>query len=520
MSRRRPRSWRRISLVTRMIAIVAVLVLVATAAGGVSAYLVARATIEGEIQFAGQSLAHSLSGSIVTLINKPGAEGELQMALNQLLEVDDEGRISDAYIVSKDMHIMAARDPQRVGKRFTELDGLAKVDHMYVVRRPGFGTSIAAPVQWGKTSKRTLGYVVLFSSEKAFTAARDRVLIWFTGIFLAAVLAAILFTRLVMRRLLQPVVDLGEAARALADGNSDYPLDPPQSQDEIGVATRSFLAMRDAQKIFVRFSNPALVRRIRDGLVPERPEEVKLAIGFGDGVRFTDWSSANTAAEISTMLTDYFTLFGLLVEEFDGIVEKFIGDAVMSYYGLHSEAGTESVARDAIRTHLCGQIVFGLANRVFRDYQRRLPLRFRFGIATGKCVVGPMGARGVKQDYTIIGTTVNLASRLEGLAQPGGLTIDNFTYQNAGGADFLVAEEPREERIKGFTDPVKVYVVTGLREPAENQRLSELLVQYFERDAVRDVLRLDDEQHATFREEVERVLTASTLALPVETPAA
>ncbi len=509
-------SWRRASLVNRMVLVVALLLLAATSAGGALAYVMASSTIEEEIQFAGLSLGHSLASSIVTLVTKPGGNDELQMALNQLLEMDNEGRISDAYIVSSELLVLAAKDKAEVGRTFSRYPGLAAVESARAVRTPGFGTSIMAPVQWGQTNKRTLGYVVLFIGEKAFTAARNRILVSFALVFLLAVTVTVYLTRFVLQRLLRPVVALGEAARQLADGNSDYLLENPESEDEVGVATHSFLAMRDAQKIFVRFSNPALVRKIQSGIVPDRPEEVKLTIGFGDGVRFTDWSTAHTAAEISGMLTDYFTLFGLLVDHFDGIVEKFIGDAVMSYFGLHSERGAQQVARDAILTHFCGQLVLHTANEVFSRFHRRLPLYFRFGIATGKCVVGPMGAVGVKQDYTLIGNTVNLASRLEGVAQPGGLAIDNFTFQNAGGEAFLVVEGPHPEAIKGFSQPVPVYKVSGLRDAGEQERLGEFLLRFFTSYAVQSVLQVPAAHLSQWRNELKGRLLGTQLLLPTQ----
>ena len=96
------------NFVTRMILVVLFLVLAATMASGAFAYLVAIWAVEDEIEFAGQSLVHGLSGSIVTIINKAGAEGELQVILNQSLTVDKEGRIADASIISKDMTVVAA----------------------------------------------------------------------------------------------------------------------------------------------------------------------------------------------------------------------------------------------------------------------------------------------------------------------------------------------------------------------------------------------------------------------------
>ncbi len=504
---------RKKSLVARITLVTATLVLGSTLAGGAAAYFVASRTIAAEIQFTGKSLVHSLSGSIMTIITKPGAEDELQMVLNTMLEMDAEGRISDATIIAKDLTVLAAKDASQVGRSYSQFAGLGDLTGIRLFRIPGHSTRIAAPIQWGRKRKRTLGYVVLSLGEQTFTTARRNILLTFSSLFLVATLLSIIIIRLALSKLLRPVVQLGEAAQALAEGNSDYPLTKPKRRDEVGIATESFLFMREAQKVFVRFSNPALVREIQSGRAPDTPQEVKLAIGFGDGVRFTDWSNAHTAVEISHRLTQYFTLFGQIVVAQKGIVEKFIGDAVMSYYGLHGDAGAIETSRGAVRTHVYGQHVFRIANIAFSRYHRLMTLRFRFGIATGKCVVGPMGAHGVKLDYTLIGNAVNLAARLEGIAEPGGLAIDNFTYLNVDGEQFLTAQGPQMESIKGFEKLIPIYRVTGFKQVEENERLKEFLLDFFERDFVKEILHLDHEQYEEFYAELVESLHRDSLTL-------
>ncbi|MFC1610715.1 adenylate/guanylate cyclase domain-containing protein [Myxococcota bacterium] len=499
--------------VTRMVLVTLFLVLGATLASGTSAYFVAIFTVEDEIEFAGQSLVHGLSGSIVTIITKPGAEGELQVILNQSLTVDKEGRIADALIISKDLTVVAAKDPSQVGRKYSRFSGLEDLKSMQTVNVRGSGTRIAAPVQWGQTNKRTLGYVVVTLSEHAFITARRGILISFSALFLIAALVTVFITRRVLQRLLKPVVDLGDAARALTEGNSDYPLEP-KSNDEIGIATQSFLKMRTAQRVFVRFSNPALVQEILEGRAPDLPVDVKLSVGFGDGVRFTDWSNAHTASEIGRLLSDYFTLFGQLVSAHGGIIEKFMGDAVMSYFGLHSEASVQA-SLQSLRTHVAGQHLLTLADEAFHRYHRRRVLKFRFGLATGRCVVGPMGARGLKLDYTIVGDTVNLASRLEGLAKPGGLAIDRFTYLNVEGEHCLECQGPMQEVVKGYEDPIHIYRVAGYRSEKEIDRLRQTLLGLLRTDEVRAVLRLTNEQFSEYFAAVEETLLSKDPALPV-----
>lgn len=506
------------TFLSRMILVTLFLVLAAVLASGTFAYIVAIQSIEEEIEFAGQSLLHGLSGSIVTIIAKPGPEGELQVILNQSLAVDKEGRVTDAFIVSKDLTVLAAKDTSQVGHKYLSFASLNDLDSMQTVHLRGSGTQIASPVQWGQTNKRTLGYVVITLSEHAFAKARRGILISFSALFLVASLVTVFLTRSVLQRLLRPVVNLGDAARALAEGNSNYPLEA-KGNDEIGVATQSFLQMRAAQRVFMRFSNPALVKEILDGRAPDVPVEAKLAVGFGDGVRFTDWSNVHTAAETSHYLSDYFTLIGQLVATYGGLIEKFMGDAVMTYYGFHGEASSQ-MSLQSLRAHIAMQHLLHIANHAFQHYHHRRVLWFRFGLAMGRCLMGPIGARGIKLDYTVVGETVNLASRLEGLASPGGLAIDRFTYLNVEGERSLESEGPTEEVVKGFVDPVCIYRVAGYRSKEENDRLRQTVLDAIRTDEVRDILGLTNEQFAELFTYSETKLMQQALALPLRESAA
>jgi len=508
-----------ISMITKMIVVTALLLLAASVAGGISSYLVAASAIEREIEFTAQQVVASLAGSITTVIKNPGAAGELQIALNKVLREDDEGRVVDAYILDKTLVVLAAKDTQAVGTQYS--GGLLgeQFRSVGILDSAETHTTVAAPVQWGKKKRRNLGYVVFSFSQGAVKKARNEIVLQFVLIFLIAFACTILFTRTVLKYLLRPVVTLGRAAYELAKGNYTFPIADIGGKDELAMSTRSFIKMREAQQIFVHFSNPALVRKILGGIAHDKAEEAKLTISFGDGVSFTSWSSAHTAAEISGMLTDYFTLAGKLVDAHNGIVEKFIGDCIMSYFGLDEES-TTTAARNAILALVCTQHVFNFSNYAFKRYHNRVPLQFRFGAASGKCVVGPMGAKGVKLDYTLVGSPVNLASRLESLAPAGGIVIDRFTYLNAGGDAFLSIKHTEvKHNVKGFEDVesgIRVLHVGNLSGAAQRAMTCEFLFGFLQRKDVQDILQLSDEQQREFLARVKERLDTTGLELPAQ----
>jgi len=511
----RPTTWKTLSMVAKVIVVTVALILGATTAGGLSAYLVTKSYLESEIAFTGRQLVGSLSSSITTLINKTGGEGELQVALKKLVSQDTDGRIQDAYILDTSFKILAASNQEQIGRQYTGPLNLESLTGLTTFAKSN-ATIVAAPVQWGKTDKAVvLGYVVFEFSSSTIDKALNRIILWFGLIFVVAIALSSVVTWAVLKRLLKPVVNLGQAAQALANGNSDFPIERSKGHDELAATTNSFLDMREAQKVFVRYANPALVQKILKGVAPDKAEEVKLTIGFGDGVKFTDWSSAHTPTEISDMLTDYFTIGGQLIDHYNGIIEKFIGDAVMSYFGIEAKEGAKKYAQNAIMANISIQHALSIASWSFKKFHSRVPLKFRFGLATGKCVVGPLGAKGVKLDYTIIGMIVNLASRMEGVAEPGGLAIDNFTFQNAGGESLLMAKGPTPVNVKGCKTPIPVYSVIGLSDPTEDERLRIMIRKFFERPDILEVLKLTPAQIHLLNAEVEK-RTSEPLRLPVK----
>jgi class 3 adenylate cyclase len=501
-----------IPMVTKTTLVTSILILFACLAGGIAAYLVAKGAIGREIRFAGEQLVSNLSGSITTVISKEGGEGELQLMLNKLLAKDTDGRILDANILNKSFVVLAAKDTKQVKNNYTGPLRLDHLDRLKIFQSHESSTLIAAPVTWGKDKPVTLGYVVFEFSQGPIERAQNRIILWFMVVFLVAITFTVAITRFVLRRFLKPIVKLGEAAHALAEGNLDFQIEEAHGRDEIATATNSFIAMRKAQAVFTRFSNPALVSKILKGIAPDKAEEVKLTICFGDGVKFTSWSGDQTARQIAERLTEYFTLGGKLVEMHGGIVEKFIGDAIMSYFGLGGSEEDKVYTRKAVETIICIQSAFSIANWAFKKFHNRVILQFRFGLATGKCVVGPIGALGVKLDFTIIGSTVNLASRLESIADPGGLAIASIT-QKIAGEEYLITLPPTQEPVKGFKDPVPVYKVIGLKDPADDQRLRKTLSDFFALEDILSIFKMNAEQASEFKREVEKRLS-EPLSLP------
>jgi adenylate cyclase len=164
-------------------------------------------------------------------------------------------------------------------------------------------------------------------------------------------------------------------------------------------------------------------------LIPE--QELELTIVFGDIKDFTRISQHLDPSEVISNLNNVFEIVTRHVYETNGDVDKFIGDA---FFGVFQKA------KDAVNA--CVKIQDEVAKLNSRRKKEKLdPIQFRFGIHTGPIIRGNVGGNE-RFDNTMIGDTVNTASRLESVCEPGEILISDLTREKAG------LKIPKERHIK------------------------------------------------------------------------
>ncbi|MDP2344450.1 MAG: adenylate/guanylate cyclase domain-containing protein [Deltaproteobacteria bacterium] len=206
-----------------------------------------------------------------------------------------------------------------------------------------------------------------------------------------------------------------------------------------------------------RFLSPALVEKaLRNELdVSKAGDKVQCTVLFSDIRGFTTISDGAAPEQVVSMLNEYFDAMVEVVFEHGGTLDKFIGDGLMAVWGTPVQADDDAVrcVRAAQRMRMALEDIVNSA----RTSRGEAPLHVGFGIATGRVVAGAMGARR-RLDFTVIGDTVNLASRLCGQAKPGQVLVDETTERIIKKAGVLaIALEPR--MVKGFAKPVAVFDV-------------------------------------------------------------
>src|ERR1700730_16471658 len=256
--------------------------------------------------------------------------------------------------------------------------------------------------------------------------------------------------------------------RAIEAGTHSEPLSI-LARDEVGELALSFNRMveelRTRERIkdtFGKFVDPRIVTRLI-GSGAEPAERRSLTLFSTDTKIFSGISEQLTASAVVNLLNSYFGAVADVIHAHHGFIDKYIGDAVMAFW-VSPFSGGDDHASDACLAALAQQeaIIQLRAQLPEITGMRRNPpkLAIRMGIATGEAVVGTIGS-DTARSYTVIGDTVNLASRLESINKLYGtsLILSEETYRMA--QQVIEARELDLVTVAGKTEPVRIYEAMG-----------------------------------------------------------
>ena len=184
-----------------------------------------------------------------------------------------------------------------------------------------------------------------------------------------------------------------------------------------------------------------------------------LTIFFSDLEGFTELTERLEPEVLTDLLTHYLTEMSKIALRWGGTIDKYIGDAIMIFFGDPASKGEKSDAVNCVRMAM--EMVDQLAEvrAIWKDKGLALPLNARMGIHTGICTVGNFGSED-RLDYTVIGNGVNLASRLESNAKPNSIFISEDTYLHVRSE--INCSKNNTIKVKGVSYPVQTYKVEGL----------------------------------------------------------
>ena len=277
------------------------------------------------------------------------------------------------------------------------------------------------------------------------------------AVAVAALLVALVVVLWISRNLSGPVTQLAQAAREIERGNFDVRV-PVKRRDELGALAFSFnqmaagLALQDKYRsVLNAVADPAVAQRLIEQTGRLGGELRHVTMLFCDIRGFTTLTENMPPGEVIDLLNEHMTLMTEIAYAHDGIVDKFVGDLIMVLFGAPVSCGS-----DAARAVQCAQAM--LEARAARNAGARHPIEVGIGIATGSVVAGCMGS-DQRLSYTVLGHSVNLASRLCGIAAKGEIIMDDETYAEARS---LVQAQPLEPvQLKGISSLVQPWRVVG-----------------------------------------------------------
>lgn len=217
-----------------------------------------------------------------------------------------------------------------------------------------------------------------------------------------------------------------------------------------------------------RYLTPTVWRAITEGREDQLAAERKrVTVFFSDIQGFSALSEELEAETLAEILNSYLNEMNKIATKNRGTIDKFMGDGVMILFGDNK---SEGIKKDCLR---CLAMAVEM-RRKMKELQAtwlklgvKKPLQIRMGINTGYCTVGSFGTNHY-MDYTVLGTHVNLASRLESAADPGEILLSHESWSLV--KDVVMCRDKGEIIAKGFAHPIKVYQVVDFRKDLGRQQ--------------------------------------------------
>jgi class 3 adenylate cyclase len=304
------------------------------------------------------------------------------------------------------------------------------------------------------------------------------------GVALLAIAALLGLTvaALVTLGLVRPVRRLLLGTAAVEHGALDTVV-PVTSRDEIGSLTQSFNSMVGELRVkarirdtFGKYVDPRIVAGLLDRpeLTDAKGSRREMTVLFCDMKEFTTLSEGMTPAALVNVLNRYITVMSEPVRRNNGIIDKYIGDGIMAFWGPPF-TGTDDhsgLACLAALEQLAGLAGFQVELPEITGLRRGFAeVDLRIGIATGDVVVGNIGSEQTRS-YTVIGDTVNLASRLEGANKTYGTRALVSEGTSRLAADLVETREIDQVLVVGKTEPQRIFELLGRKGEVSGERLA------------------------------------------------
>ena len=259
--------------------------------------------------------------------------------------------------------------------------------------------------------------------------------------------------------------DVDSRVQGLAVGADDYLAKPFSPRELVARVDRSLrskavsddlrLKQQNLRDTFSRFVAEAVVNQLM-----QNPDAVKLGgklqpvtVLFADLQGFTSLSERIEPEDLLQLLNSYHTFMVKVVLQYGGTIDKFLGDGLMALYNTPLEQ-YDHIAR-AVKTalHIQDELYW-----FTEQLPNELRLKINFGIHSGQAIVGNVGSENI-MDFTAVGDTVNVAARLQGVAEDGQIIVTKLVYDAT--QDFVFGKSRGDIAVKGRSLPVTAFEISN-----------------------------------------------------------
>lgn len=269
------------------------------------------------------------------------------------------------------------------------------------------------------------------------------------------------------KRLTRPINDLMDASKAINAGNYSFRINEKRN-DEIGYLMGAFNTMASGlleksqvENAFSRFVSPKVAKQIMQNLdqVQLGGKHVNATAVFADIVGFTSIAEKMPPAEVANLLNEYFSYISMITRLYHGTIDKFMGDCAMLIFGAPEEDKDHKL--NAITCAVMIQRLTEILNKE-RIIDGQIPIHFRIGINSGVMLAGNMGSNE-RMQYTVVGDSVNIASRLQTIAEKDQIVITDTLVKDPDVQWHVVAHRYKSIQLRGISKPVTTYLVTDVK---------------------------------------------------------
>ena len=396
--------------------------------------------------------------------------GLLRKSLVKLSRKRFARRSDCVFVVDRKFRVIVHADPRRLG---TAAAAPLRASGIQLGRH-----RVGMSVEYTEQGERFLaaleampslawGVVVRQPQREAYATVRHTWQIAL-AVGLAFALLAIGVGILLGRRMASPILSMAGAAGRVAEGDFEVRVEV-KSKDELGEMAGAFNKMAEdlqgyRQQIveetrvrtdLTRFLDTNLVERIvsNESDLELGGERQPVTVMFADVVSFTPLTEKHDPQLVVGVLNELFTFITEIIFKHGGTIDKFMGDCVMAVFGAPYPEEDDPIRAVEAADEIMRWLEVGNA-RWIKDLGAELQLGI--GINSGEAVVGNIGSKK-RMEYTVIGNTVNVAARLEGLARPGQILLSRTTMEQLEG-EFECASLG-EHQLAGLTEQIEVFTV-------------------------------------------------------------